>query len=276
MWVNGVEVGAEAPAVSALDRGFLYGWAVFETLRVEGRRVAHLERHAQRLEAAARSLGGVRPSLGWRQDLHQAVAVAAFPAAAARVAVTAGGAPAGRWAAPALGPSRVIWLREVPPLGARPLVGSAVLRRPRPGFEPSGLKTHAYVGSMAAVAEAAHTSGADEVLWLGADGCVDEGATSNVFAVIEGRYVAPPIRTAMRPGVTREVVLAALRRDGHRVEERRLTRSSLCAAAEVFVTSSLRGVLVLTQLDGRPVGSGKPGPKAQRAFELWKGSLSLE
>jgi len=275
VWVDGREVRPDAPVVSAMDRGFLYGWAVFETLRIHRGRPAHRDRHAARLRAACRVLGGPAFDARWVDDLAHATRASGLKSAAARVALTAGASPVGLWSAPGAAPRRLVWIRPVAPLSAAPGLGAARTARPIPGLGTGGLKTHAYVGAVAGRARAA---GADEVLWVGPDGCVAGGAMSNLFAVLEGRWVTPPAPAAsppgVRAGVTRDVLLESRQAIGAPVVEQRLTRASLASADEVFITSSVRGVTAIGALDGRPVGrTPGVGPAARWALEAVRTAL---
>ncbi len=186
------------------------------------------------------------------------------------MSVTAGPARTGMWSGPGSA-SRVILLQgPLPPLdGAKPPDrGAAFLWRAPEGLGPTGLKTHAYLWSALARTEA-KDRGLDEALWVNRDGCVYEGATSNLFAVLDGVLTTPPVVAGVRAGVTRGRLLAKFAVEGHRVQIRPITTASLRRADEIFVSSSVRGVLPITQLDGRRVADGSVGPATRHAWALW-------
>jgi branched-chain amino acid aminotransferase len=107
-----------------------------------------------------------------------------------------------------------------------------------------------YLVSLLALAEA-RAAGCDEALLLNHAGHLAEGATSNVFAVVDGVLVTPPLADGPLPGVTREVVMECAGHVGLRVEERSLVVEGLAAADEVFLTNSVVGIRpVLAILDG--------------------------
>jgi len=123
-------------------------------------------------------------------------------------------------------------------------------------------KTLAYVDSLIAK-ELAAERGAEEALRLGPDGGVVEGATSNVFIVKDGGVQTPPLSTGILPGITRAHVVACCGALGIKLTERWLTTFEVKYADEIFVTSSVRGVVAVTALDGQSVTDGV-GPVTQK------------
>jgi branched-subunit amino acid aminotransferase/4-amino-4-deoxychorismate lyase len=109
---------------------------------------------------------------------------------------------------------------------------------------------------------AAQASGAKEALIVDRNGRVLEGSTSNVFAVVAGVVVTAPEELGVLAGVTRSHVLELMREQGIRVELRALSVPELAQASEVFITSSIREIVPVVQVDGKSIGSGRPGPLA--------------
>lgn len=99
---------------------------------------------------------------------------------------------------------------------------------------------------------------------------VMEGATSNVFAVVDGRVRTPELTPRILPGVTRKLVLRLMRENGMEIQEGRLTVDELRSAKEIWITSSTRGVMPVVELDGVPVGEGQVGPIAQRVRSWYR------
>ena len=91
------------------------------------------------------------------------------------------------------------------------------------------------------------------------DGVVTEGTASNVFVWKEGRLTTPPKSSYLLPGITRDLVLEIAQQHGVTAYEQDLTENDLQTADEIWLTSSTKEVLPVTQLDGRPVGTGSPG-----------------
>ncbi len=104
---------------------------------------------------------------------------------------------------------------------------------------------------------------------LSVDGAVAEGATSNVFMVKEGAILTPSLKTGLLSGITRALICELARADGCEVAEVTIWPDELRAADEVFLTSSVRGPIAVTTLDGAPVGDGRVGPVTQRLSALY-------
>jgi branched-chain amino acid aminotransferase len=248
--IDGVVVAPEAATISVFDRGLLYGDGLFEVVRTLGRAPVDLAAQLDRLYAGAAELALAVPPrdqlVAWIDatlgDGDQRV----------RIIVTRGpGALSARWSA--LGAGRTIIVAE--PLGPQPTeVSLAIVDWPIPRRAHPAQKTLAFVDHLIA-RELAAAAGADEAVRLDADGHVAECATANLFAVIGGTVVTPPV-AGILPGVTRARVLAACADAGILAAERTIRVPDLRAADEIFVTSALRGVVPVTRLDGesRPAG----------------------
>ena len=97
-----------------------------------------------------------------------------------------------------------------------------------------------------------------------------EGAASNIFVVKAGKLLAPPKDNLMLPGITYDVVLELAAANGIPHEVRRIAVAEVFAADELLLTSSTKEVLAITQLDGKPVGSGKPGTMFAKLHALYQ------
>lgn len=113
--------------------------------------------------------------------------------------------------------------------------------------------------------QAARDQGAQEAWFVDADGFVTEGASSNAWIVKDdGRIVTRPATNEILAGITRSVVLDVLAALQMKLEERPFTPEEASTAAEAFVTASSQIVMPVVAIDGRPVGTGQPGPVAAR------------
>ena len=146
-------------------------------------------------------------------------------------------------------------------------------RRPPAGPPPSAAgasrRVAASLNNTLAMQEALR-AGADEALMCNYRGEIAECAQSNVFLVRDGEALTPPLATGLLEGVTRNFLFEVGPEAGIGVREQVLRLDELQAADEVFVTSTTREVLAVTTLDGRPVGTGAPGPVTMALAEWFR------
>ncbi len=118
---------------------------------------------------------------------------------------------------------------------------------------------------------------ADDGLWLTPEDRVSEALAANVFAVVGGTLVTPPLSDGALAGVTRALILELFE-----AQERSLPLADLLAADEAFVSATSAPARSLVEVEGRPIGSGRPGPRtlevagsfAERAVPLVSGTAS--
>lgn len=279
--IDGRVVGPEGALVSVYDRGFLYGDAVFEVLRAyEGKPFA-LGEHLDRLR---RSAARVAIDLPWddatlARDVEQALHAAGGGEAYVRMMVTRGSGPLSLDPDTARSPLRVVLVEPASPptvdAYSRGIAAATVsARRATDGTAAEGAKVTNYLASLLALREA-KARGGDEALIVDASGRVVEGATSNVFAVRGGRLVTPPESAGILAGITRRWILALARQSGLEADEAPLSVSDLCAADEVFITSSIREVLPVVSVDDHPIGSGSPGPITRRVHRALRAAVGM-
>jgi 4-amino-4-deoxychorismate lyase len=131
-----------------------------------------------------------------------------------------------------------------------------------------GVKSTSYAVNMAAEAEA-RRRGADDALFLASDTTVLEGPVTNVWWWSDATLYTPSLELGILAGVTRSQILESAAALGYEIEEGRYPLERLAAADEVFTSASVREILPVVEVDGRPVGGGRPGPTAaalQRAL----------
>ncbi|MBC7104795.1 MAG: aminotransferase class IV, partial [Firmicutes bacterium] len=263
-YLNGRLVPAGAALVSAADRGFLYGDGVFETLRAYGGRPFQLAEHVERLYRSAALIGLELPwpDRAVREAVEAVLGANGLTEAYIRITVTRGegvGIEPPAQAVPTLfvQASRLNIDDRVYQEGIGAVV--ARVRRNLPAAVPPQAKTLNYLNNILAHREA-RAAGAQEAIMLNFEGTVAEGSMSNVFVVFRGELLTPPVATGIFPGLTRATVLRLAREVGQPVAERPFGPELLLACDEVFLTNSVREVVPVVRLNGRPVGAGKPGP----------------
>lgn len=249
-WLDGRLVDAAQARVPVSDRGFTLGDGVFETLKVVLGTPFALTRHLDRLRHSAAILGLNVPT---DPELRRAVAavaalVAADPIARLRITVSSGAHRSGA-------PTLAVVAAPAPPAAAVESVVVVPWRRNERGATV-GAKTTSCVENQVALI-AAGREGAGEALFANTAGQLCEGATTNVFVVLDGVAVTPPLVSGCLPGIARALVL----RWCPQVLERPIGLGELEVAEEMFLTSSLRDVQAVHSVDGRrPGGPSAPVP----------------
>ena len=270
VWLDGCLVDEDRAVVSVFDHGLTVGDAVFETIAVRAGRPITVTRHLRRLGRSARFIGLDAPAL---EELTAAVAdtvaVNSLTDAVVRVLVTSGPGP--------LGSVR----------GGRQ-VTTAVLAGPYPGWAPTadvvvvpwprnersalaGVKTTSYAENVVALAEA-RSRGGSEAMFANTAGNLCEGSGSNVFLVLGGELVTPPLSSGCLAGVSRAVVIELL---GIPVEERVVPVGALADAEEAFLTSATRYVQPISSVDGTALPAC-PGPVTERVAAAYAALLESD
>ncbi|MCX2182404.1 aminodeoxychorismate lyase [Streptomyces sp. SKN60] len=262
LWVNGALHDAESARVSVLDHGLTVGDGIFETVKAERGETFALTLHLERLTRSARGLGLPDPDL---DEVRRAVAavLAANPMELGRLRITYTGglSPLGSERGDA-GPSLVVALGET---RRRPDT-TAVITVPWTRNERgalTGLKTTSYAENVVALARA-HERGASEALFANTVGQLCEGTGSNVFVVVDGRILTPPVSSGCLAGITR-----ALAAEWTGAEETDLPLDVLESADEIFLTSTLRDVQAVHRVDDRELAR-TPGPVTAKAMRLFE------
>jgi branched-chain amino acid aminotransferase len=256
--LNGIILPDAEARIDPADRGFTLGEGLFETIAVHGGVPLRLEAHLARLADGAEQLG--LPLPGGRDGVAQAIhdllaATPLLPEAVLRLTLTGGPAPRGLLPPSTPSPTLLITTAPLPPppSPARALIARSTCRNE---YSPlSRLKTTNYLDSILARREAA-AAGFDEALLLNTQGRLAEASMANLFVVIGGVAITPPISEGALPGIRRAAVIAALG-----AMERPLTIDDLAKAEEVFLTSSL-SVRPIMEVGEWRWGEGKAAQKA--------------
>lgn len=265
-WLNGVQRPVDEPLLSLLDRGFTLADGLFETMRARGGTVFRLDAHLDRLFASARVLG-IPIAPGLRDHVAAASRTAftyGYEHASVRLTVTRGPAPPGLTPPPHPAPTLALAIAPLTPSSEpRSIVAAMATARRNEYALTSGIKTLSYTESVLALSRA-RAAGADDALFLDTAGHVSEATASNVFAVIEGTLVTPPLSCGVLPGITRAAVLEIAPTLGLATEEREIAEPELAMASELFLTSSIREIAPLVRIATTAVGTGRPGAVTQR------------
>jgi branched-chain amino acid aminotransferase len=272
--VDGRLGDAQNASVSVLDRGFLFGEGVYETLRTYNRRPFLLDRHLARLRASAERIALETPlddTAFTERILGTMQAVDAPGERSIRLLLTRGAGELSYDLANCPAPTVVVIVRahrETPPDVAERGIGivqSSIMRNHPAALDPR-IKSNNLLNNALAMQEALQ-AGASEALMCNYRGELAECAQSNVFLVRGGAALTPPVDAGILEGVTRNFVFEVGASAGIPVREETLRPADLDTADELFVTSTTREVLAVTRVDAQPVGGGRPGPVTRALAE---------
>jgi D-alanine transaminase len=257
--------------ISPLDRGFLYSDGVYEVMPVYGGRPFRFEAHAQRL---TRSLAGIRMEdphtrAQWRELISTLISRNGGGDQYIYWQVTRG-AEFGRNHAPLPKIPRTVFAFCAP----LPVTPAAVLesgvecvtaqdtRWAQCDIKSVSLLANVLLRQLAVDANAAETI-------LLRDGELMEASASAVHIVSGGIIISPPNSRKILPGTTRSALEEVASRAGIAYESATISEAQLRSADEIWISAATREVQPVTRLDGKPVGSGKPGPLWRRLYEHW-------
>lgn len=261
VFLNDAFVPLDEARVPVLDRGFIFGDGIYEVVPVYGGRPFRIAEHLARLE---RSLAKVRianprDAAGWTHLIEQLVQRHPWPDQVVYLQVTRGVAKRDHAFPKGVAPTVFAMSSEfVPPPAAQRERGVAAVTLPDERWLHCDVKSTSLLGNVLARQAAVDAGAAECVMFR--DGYLTEGSASNLWVARNGTLLGPPrdnlILEGIRVGLLDELCASA----GIPLDVRRITREEVLAADELIMSSATKEVLPVTTLDGRPVGSGRPGP----------------
>ncbi len=268
-YLNGAFLPLREARISPLDRGFLYADGVYEVMPVYAGRPFRLAEHCARL---ARSLAELRmedPMSGaeWRAMMAQLIERNGGGDQYLYWQVTRG-AEWGRNHAPLPVVPRTIFAFCAPlPVAPPELLerGLACITAQDTRWARCDVKSVALLANVL-LRQLSVDAGAAETILL-RNGELTEASAAAVHVVVHGELRTPPQTARVLPGTTRGVIEELAERIGLRHRPVRVTEAQLRGAEEVWLSAATRELAPVTRLDGRPIGTGTPGPVWRRMYE---------
>lgn len=266
IWLDGVWGDRTTAKLSVYDHGLFYGDGVFEGIRAYNGRVFRLTEHLDRLYDSARAIALTIPMSAAEMGaiIEEGVARSGLKDAYIRPLVTRGEGDMGidpkKCAKPTvlvIVDSIKMWLPDRYENGVV-LVTAGTPIPHREALCPR-IKSLNYLPHVLAKHEA-NVAGADDAVMLDASGHVCEATGMNIWMVKRGLLKTPPPHAGILLGITRGAIFELARTAGYTACEEMLNRYDLYTADEVFLCGTGAEVAPVRQLDGRPIGDGKPGP----------------
>jgi branched-chain amino acid aminotransferase len=269
IYLNGQLVSRFEAKLSPFDHGFLYGYGLFETMRAYNGRIFRLDSHLTRLRCSAESIGLTHTILTTEEGKQslKAACMATLKAnelkdARIRLTVSAGEGDMTPDISTCSSPTVLITASSLAPLppekyGTGFKAAISFLRR-NSQSPLSRLKSTCYMENVLA-RMTARAAGYDEAILLNEQGYLAEGSTTNVFLVSHGELITPGFESGVLPGITRDAVLEIARTSNLKATERWVELNELIEAEEAFVTNSILELMPLVSVEGRLIGTGRPG-----------------
>ena len=273
VYLNGDFMPLEDARIPVLDRGFIFGDGVYEVVPVYSRKPFRMGEHLRRLQ---HSLDGIRlanpmSDAQWTQLMHDLIAKNADAGEDQSVYLQVTRGVAKRDHAFPKDMKQTVFMMSGPlTVPSREQIDRGVAAVSAVDFRwlKCDVKSVSLLGNCL-LRQMAVDAGATEAI-LFRDGKLTEASASNVFVVKNNVLLAPPKNHLVLPGITYDVVLEIAQAREFEVEVREISEAETRDADEIWITSSTKEVLAVTTLDGKPVGSGHPGPLFQRMHAIYQ------
>lgn len=276
VWLDGRLVDRADAKVSVYDHGLLYGDGIFEGIRVYHGRIFECEAHLDRLQHSGKAIRLTLPLTReqLKQAMEETVRANGLTDCYIRLVVTRGVGSLGLSPVRCEKPSIFI-IADVLELYPRQMyeegmaiITSSVVRNHPNAISPR-VKSLNYLNNILAKLEAID-AGVPEAVMLNQEGNVAECTADNIFIVRSGQVQTPTTADGILEGITRKVMMDLCRELHLPCIEKSLQRMDLYIADECFLTGSGAEVIPVTRIDGRPIGTGRPGPITARLIEAFQ------
>lgn len=269
--VNGERLKLSEVRISAQDRGFLFGDAVYEVLRVyQGKpwlEEDHLRRLGRSLEAIR--IGGIDLARLSRR-MHETIAAGPFREAIVYIQITRGSAPRSHPFPQGATPLELLYVQEFhDPYEQARNSGASVITQPDIRWDRCDIKSTNLLANVLAMQSAKEASCLEALLVL-PDGTLTEGTHTSFFGVLNGTVLTRPSSNAILPGITRSLVLRLAERAGIPEREQVLRQSDLAQVSELFLTGTTSEILPVVRVDGKAIATGEPGPITRRLQAVYR------
>ncbi len=274
-YLNGEYLPLEEARISPMDRGFLFGDGIYEVIPSYDGKMVGFGPHISRMQDG---LDAIEIGLGWSQDQWREVCNSLIEKNGSGnlgvyLHVSRGADSKRNHAYPeGITPTVFGYAFEIPP----PPVPDREQIHPYTcstgadmRWDRCNIKSTSLLGNVLHYNQG-HSRGDGEILLFNARDELTECGACNAYIVKDGVVATPPLDNQILPGITRQVLLSILAADGSiPVEERISTKAEVLDADEIWISSSSKEVVPVIQLDGKPVGDGKPGPVWEKAAKLY-------
>jgi len=265
-YFNGKIVSANESLIHPDDLGVLRGYGVFDVMKTVNRKIFLFDEHFKRLNDSADYLGVKLPAK--KSEIEEAIkkliSKNKIKQASIRIVLT-GGRSADAMHFDSNTPTFYILVSEFKPLEEGLYKKGVKLAMVEHSRDVAEIKTTNYVEAVKAINKLQKKEKFFEILYV-SNGLMLEASTSNFFAFVGGKIIAP--KDNILKGITRNLVIKLAKKE-FEVEERELKMDELNLVAETFITATNKDIVPVVQIDGKKIGDGKPGEKTKRLMEIF-------
>jgi len=266
-YLNGDYLPLEKAKISTQDRGFLFGDGVYEVIPVYQKQIFTLYAHIERLKHSLEATSILNPLTDndWQKLLYKIVHLHPWQNQYLYIQVTRGvQLQRDHLPEPDLTPTLYIYSNELKPLASTIVEnGISAITLEDIRWLRCDIKAITLLPNIL-LKMAAQQQGAQDAILIKPDGQVAEGTSNNVFILKDQTLFTPPNGTQILPGITRSVILKLAESHQNQFIEKPLSQKDLETADEIWLTSSTKNAVPVTQLNNQPVGNGRPGEIWQR------------
>jgi len=272
-FLNDKYLDLQEAKISPLDRGFLFGDAIYEVIIAVNKKPFELGAHLTRLK---KNISSLKYSLSDQFDLEETIQEVIsrnkFLNQIIYVQISRG-TDTIRDHIPSndLTPTIFVSSHELKTDFSTSTGEKAILLEDF-RWRKSQIKATSLLANVIYRSEAKNQEVFETILFE--NGFITEGAVSNVFCCIDNKILTPPLTENILPGVTRKVILELIQDTSFEYEETKITVDSFLSAEEIWVTNSTKGVIPIIELDGKKIGSGLPGEKYLQISKAFISKLS--
>ena len=271
VYLNGQYLPLDEAKISVLDRGFIFGDGVYEVIPAYGGKALRFEHHMQRLQ---NSLDAVRinnplDNTQWQAILDKLISEMGSQDQYIYLHITRGVASRDHKFPEQTTPTVFVMSSILHPVESSLLeTGVSAVTLDDIRWQYCNIKAIALLPNILLRQQAVDKGAAEAILIR--DGKMTEGAASNVFIVSAGVIKTPPKDGKLLPGITRDLIVELANKHGMPIEETAISEDEFLAADEIWLTSSTKEILSVTQINQHPVGDGKPGPIWQDMYNKYQ------
>jgi D-alanine transaminase len=260
--------------VSVLDRGFLFGDAVYEVIRVYSGRLFRADDHLDRLSKSLASLDIRHVDLEMvRQRLRETVVKSDLKDALVYLQITRGEAPRTHHYPQSYTPNVLLYATPFDdPYAAERESGVAAVTHPDIRWGRNDIKATSLAANCMA-AQFARERQALEVVFIDHEGYMTEGSHTSLFGIKGGKLVVAPSSPKVLPGITKRQVLELARDIDMPRLETRLKESELYGLDELFLAGTPEELIAIVRVNDKTIGNGRPGPLVRELHQAFRAGI---